>query len=608
MRRRGTTLVAVAAGVLMSLAVPNPSQAAVGDAEIVGAPYPGDPDAEAGLVEIEGDRLAAITAAASAARVRGSSVLPPYRVLTGEASTLVLTARSEPYVLADLQALSPEGLLQLEDGSWLLSENVVVASGATLRLADAPGLVLHLASGPSGFASIVSLDGSVEIAGAEDAPVTIDAWDATMGRVDAETADGRAYLRLMGGHVSIAHARFESLGFWSGNTGGVSITGPDTEAASIAPATGDPVPTVDVSGGSTPDAALPSGSGLPQGAPLTAEVVDSAFTGNTFGLFVKNADGVRLERLDVRDSLVDGIVLHRGVTRSVVSDTVTAGNGVDGLVLAPGSAGIRVQDVTAEDNGRNGITVDASPLSDGPSATGTPTTAYGNDVVELSTASGNARYGIEVVGGDKIRLSGNTVEDGRMGIVVSGAASDLLVVDNEVTGATQQGIALRDGVSAARVARNTVGGSATGVYVRDSVAQIEANFVTGATRHGITVVGETTGTTVRSNILAGAGSRAIDTTRASGAARAANDASDWTSRRPIDALVASTTKPLTLLWVGLGAIVLVTALAGMRHRRRTVGHPYGDRTPLAVLTGGLVDPRTLGLPVPPVERNGKESG
>ena len=41
------------------------------------------------------------------------------------------------------------------------------------------------------------------------------------------TDDGRAYLRSIGGQISIEHAEISSLGFWSGRTGGLALTGTD---------------------------------------------------------------------------------------------------------------------------------------------------------------------------------------------------------------------------------------------------------------------------------------------------------------------------------------------------------------------------------------------
>ena len=49
----------------------------------------------------------------------------------------------------------------MSDGSFLLSEHVLVLAGAALRLSEPGGLTLRLASSPEGFATIVSFGGEL---------------------------------------------------------------------------------------------------------------------------------------------------------------------------------------------------------------------------------------------------------------------------------------------------------------------------------------------------------------------------------------------------------------------------------------------------------------
>ncbi|WP_205903543.1 hypothetical protein, partial [Pseudomonas viridiflava] len=85
------------------------------------------------------------------------------------------------------------------DGSYLLSENIVVENGATLQLASPDGLHIHMESDDRGFVSIVTQAGALQIAGSAKAPVIIDSWDPQAGKVDTDTTDGRAYVRVQGG-------------------------------------------------------------------------------------------------------------------------------------------------------------------------------------------------------------------------------------------------------------------------------------------------------------------------------------------------------------------------------------------------------------------------
>ncbi len=132
---------------------------------------------------------------------------------------------------------------------------------------------------------------------------------------------------------------------------------------------------------------------------VSADLDDVDSRDNAFGLFITSADGVDIRNSTFENNLVDGLVLHRGVTNTVVHNTTASHNAVDGISVTRAATGVVLDRITAEQNGRNGITLEGGPLADGPSATGTPTGSYGNNQVSDSVASGNGRYGIEVVGG-----------------------------------------------------------------------------------------------------------------------------------------------------------------------------------------------------------------
>ena len=167
-----------------------------------GTSYPGDPAREARLVEQESERLIYVRTVASAARWRVDGLEGAYRLRTGSTTTLVLPARAEPYTVADLSMLIPQSFARQDDGAYVLSENVVVLAGATLALVapEGPeGLDIRLESRPEYFTSIVALGGSLTLAGSETADVRLTSWDSGEQAVDTSTADGRAYVRILGG-------------------------------------------------------------------------------------------------------------------------------------------------------------------------------------------------------------------------------------------------------------------------------------------------------------------------------------------------------------------------------------------------------------------------
>ncbi len=52
-------------------------------------------------------------------------------------------------------------------------------------------------------------------------------WDPNINTADTRVNDGRAYVRVIGGELRMSHAQVEYLGFWSGSTGGLALTGSD---------------------------------------------------------------------------------------------------------------------------------------------------------------------------------------------------------------------------------------------------------------------------------------------------------------------------------------------------------------------------------------------
>lgn len=626
--------------------------------------YPGDPDAEAALVAAEDRRLVEVRSIANGAQWTGASQWRPYRLETGTTYTLVLVEREAPYSFDDLLELAPQTLVRQPDGSYLLGENIVVEEGATLDLTSDDGLRLNLTSTDDAFVSIVTLGGDLTVAGTAENPTVVSAWDPRTGTVDDDTSDGRAYVRVVGGYADFRHATFDHLGFWSGTTGGVSLTGTDlphtapgsqdlaageipaadeptvpdgtagtegsagTDETAGAVATGDaadpgaapdgtttsttsagaPTETGTTSTVSPPSAKvfgtelLPTGAGAPTlglGADLSgysfvsAQIQDVTFSDNAFGLFVMNAEGVVVSGSRIEDSLVDGLVMHRDVTASTVVATTSTGNAVDGFRLARSTSGIVLERLTSTGNGRNGISIEGTPLADGPSATGTGTEMSGANSVSESTVTGNGRYGIDVVGGTTIEVDANTVTDNPAGIVVSEGATAVELTDNTVEGADQQGISLRSAGTDTVVTGNTVLGGEIGIYARDAGGTFERNTVDDVTSHAITLVGATGGSVVSDNSVGGRGPSAIDVARTTGVAVSDNSTEDWDSTKPLSTVLRQIFQPLTVVWLLLALLVLVTALTSIRHRNAGLRHPYANRAPLTSLTRGVVDPSEI---------------
>lgn len=577
-------------------------------------PYPGDPELEAALVAAEDDRLVEVNTVDSLARWSDLALNTPYRLLTGSAYTLVLTPRKDVYTVQDLLGLAPQTFVRQPDGAYLLSEHIVVQSGATLNLTSSGGLRLRLASDADGFVSIVNYGGRLNVLGAEGAPTRITSWDRTAEAPDLVTEDGRAYIRSIGGQVAFQHARLSDLGFWSGRTGGLSLTGTDRPNSGSLDELGDTMrvgkraereraleeleqsetPSVGLggTGRATLSQVLPAGDlpvpqvdiDSPEYSYVSASLQDTVIDGNAFGLFVSSANGVDIRTSTFSDSLVDGLVMHRYVTNAVVEDTAAIGNAGDGIVLARATTGIVLSEVVARDNARNGISVSGLPLADGPSATGISVGSYGNNSVSNSRLLDNGRYGVEVIGGSNIGVQANDLRGNDMGIVVREGAQDVSVVGNQVVDAERQGIALRDGVEDATVSGNIVSGGEVSIYLRDTTAEVVRNTLTDASMHAVSLVGEVGGSTLRENTIGGRGPSAIDSKRAVDLelGKYDNDVSGWNDTTPFLVTLKRFLQPLTLMWILLGLLVVFTAVRGARRHRRFT-HPYADKAPLPVV-------------------------
>jgi hypothetical protein len=534
------------------------------------------PDEEAGpataaqeqqalLVEAEDDRLLSIVS-------DSPDGAGPYEVTgTGRAlPTVVLTGRSRPYDLAALQRLG--AVERQADGAWLLQRSVVVARDAELRI-QAPGAVLRLVSGADGFASLVAFKGTLVLSGGPDAPLSITSWDPDTGAADTATADGRAYLRAVGARMELNRVNAADLGFWSGRTGGVAWTGS-------------------------------------AGAPATGSATGTIVERSHYGLFTSRTTGLAVDDTTLRNNELDGMLLHRETSGITVHRVASTGNGRDGVAIVRGAEGIALSGITASGNTANGIRIDGSPLAAGATAGGASTAAGEGYTVERSTATDNVEVGILVVQAAGLRLVRNTVAGNRDGIVLRGPAERPELIANTVD-ADEFGIAVRDGTTDARLTGNRIGASVIGIQVADASATIRENTVTDASRYGVSLVGEITGSAVGANSLAGRGLAAVDVNRVAATATAdisGNDESGWTVDRDDLQYWRSyvVEHPLLLLWLLILTLPLAARLwAKRRHRLRDDHeHPYRNVAPGPFPAGGSSAVTSLGpdAPAPPARR------
>ena len=376
---------------------------------------------------------------------------------------------------------------------------------------------------------------------------------------------------------------FSDLGFWSGRTGGISITGDvEPDRAEAGPPPENPkgqegVPVVNLKPKSSAD------------RPASAELSNIEVAGSAFGLFVNDASELTLSDASISDALVDGIVLHRGVRATTLTDVRVDRSRKDGVVISRDATGIRLEDTSVTDNGRNGLTMDGRALALGPDVDGDAITPFGGNAVAGGEFLRNQRYGIEVLGGYGTNVQGAAIGENSVGLVASEAATDVMVEGNTFTGPHEQAVSVRDGATKIMIRNNEVRGSATAVYNRNAQSIIEGNTISEVSKHGITVVGQAAGTVVTGNTISGRGPAALDMDRAVGLVAEKNVSDGWLVSRSLEAVLAGIFKPLTVVWMLVVLVILVSIRVRLKSRSRGIVDPFEAQAPLSSFSGGVVD-------------------
>ncbi|WP_285701108.1 right-handed parallel beta-helix repeat-containing protein [Actinomadura sp. NBRC 104412] len=562
---------------------------------------------QAALVDQEDQRIMQIRSVLAAIMQSGgaptAALKQPKVFGSSHGKTLVLppSVSGHPYTVADLVRIGGKYFRKLPDGSFLLAAHLFVADGAGLVLSNPSGpLHIRMASTASAFSSIVSFGGSVRIEGTARGPVRISSWDVRTRGPDTQVADGRAYIRAVGGELKMKHAQVSHLGFWSGRTGGIALTGTERPANAAKRLTKEQRNQAKRrrleqnrqrgSGGGGPgDIQIEEPGGTATHVPaadlVTGSIENSVISGDAYGLFVSGSNQTQIKGNRIVNSLVHGVLMHRFAKNATIADTTVTGSRGDGFVLSRATEKVRVTDCVAERNGHNGFTLNGQPLAKGPSASGESLESFGDSSVNGSVARNNGHYGIELLGGERLSVQNSRVIGGDMGIVVRNGATDVQISGNRLEGQVRQGIALRDGVRDARLAGNTVVGARTGIYLRNANASLVGNVVQGATEHGITFRGAADGSTVRNNTLSGSGTSAVSTSGSHGRVRKeGNDTKGWHDTASLWMKVQRYAKPMNLIWAGVFMLVVLTMTRSGGRRGQGRGgrgtHPYALQRPL----------------------------
>jgi len=554
---------------------------------------------------LERDRLAAVRLAEQRHVTDPGHTDQPYRVESAGHATLVLPSRDEPYTLDAVRRADPVALTLDADGAWLLHEPLVVAEGATLRVAVTRPTTLRLASGAGGFTSIVVLGGRLELTGAgPQAQLTVESWDEARHALDTDVTDGRAYV-LVAGSLLVRAGVFANLGFSRGRAGGLALVAPTSadvpvagtprvhrrarsqvsgsagspahRTATAAPTaqTGTPAQTGTAAAASGRPA-VPAGSGE-----LSGVRSDRCFT----GLFLRGTTGTSVRDLTVTNSASAGVSLMDTVRVTLTRVTVRS-SGLDGISLRR-VRGTVVSVATVTASGRHGIGVDdhADNSDDADSGASAPAD-YGDDRLEKITVDGSRGSGVEVTGGARIRFTASSVTTQAEGVVVTGDARAVVVQDDVVQGSLRQAVVVRS-ASDVVVSGNTVRASASGITLMDAHARVTGNRVTVGRGHAVELAGDLAGSAVTGNRLDGTGAAAVDlNARHAGTPTVAdNDLEGWTTPRAEPGLLDRLLRPTTLAWAFI--ITLLLGTWPFYRRLKAVRSPFGPGSTEASMVAAI---------------------
>ena len=451
--------------------------------------------------------------------------------------------------------------------------------------------------------SIVNYGGRLNIAGARGAPGRHRA--ASTGRsekADRLTDDGRAYVRSIGGQVSIANAEISYLGFWSGRTGGLSLTGTDRpdsgaldELARLPEGRGrlpsepsveqpeqEARPPATITSGRRPAGPDRATSTRRPYSYVSAAITDTTVTDNAFGLFVSGANGLDVRHSSFDDNLVAGLVLHRYVVNAVVERTnaEAATRRTASSSPAPRPASCSRRWWPAE-NGRNGVTMSGLPLANGPE----------RDRYERRQLRQQHDLQQRAHRQRPLRRRGDRRNQhrrpGQRRLAATRWASWCATAPEgqrrreQGDGSSErQGIALRDGVDGAGGDRqHRQRRRDQRLRPRLPRRTVESNTLP-TRQHAVSLVGDVGTSTLSENTISGQGPSAIDDrTRAGpGHGRLGQRHQRWAGHHAVPGDPASgSLQPLTRRCGSLLAALLVfTAVHGAR-ARKTRQHPYADK-------------------------------
>jgi len=456
-----------------------PSGPVVGEAPTPDATdAPAAPKTPAELVAAEDARLTAVAALA-----------PGDPALVEKWNTVVLAPKSAQgtvYTLADLAAM---GAARIDDArTATLLRNVVIRRGAELDFLG--GGTLRMASSASGTTSIVTWGGGLGVIGAEDDPFVFTSWDESTAAADLDEGDGRSYIRARDGVIAMRYAQLDDLGYWSGRTGGLAVTGTGDDRASAA-------------------------------------LISTAIRGLHYGVFFSDTTQAVVQDTTIENSTLTGMEVTNGASDTTVERTTITGSGGDGISVSRQSPGTKITDTTVSGSTGWGIRVDGSALADGPTSGG-----YGLSPMKGFTLTGshvrdNREGGVRVISTDTTEIGGTEVAEARSAVLVEGPSTGLIVADADLASSDLRALDVSGNITDATVSDSRLSGRRIAVELTGAAVIIRDNDVRVASGFGIELA-EDARADITGNTFHGVGQDVVAMWSGSRTMQANNVQTDWT--------------------------------------------------------------------------------
>ncbi len=341
-------------------------------------------------------------------------------------------------------------LVDLGDGDWLLSADLVISPTARLEATAATIKALRLDSTPDRFPAltrVIAPGGHLRFEG-----ISVTSWDRSSGTVDTEYRDGRSYLLASsGGRMDIINAEVAYLGWADGEPSGLSWRKRATESN---PQTG-----------------------------ATGSIINSNIHHNYFGQYSYEAYGLRVFYSEFHHNIYYGFDPHDFSMNFEVAYNRVYRNGKHGIIFSRGCEWNWIHHNEVFDNAEHGIMLDR----------GTNNNKISDNIVY------NNRDGVAIFQSSYNLVQNNLLYDNERGIRVNatydvndiydGISIQNALINNIIRNNSQYGIYLYERADKNTIAENEITGNATsGIYIKTGGNKIEENVISG-NGHGITIIG-----------------------------------------------------------------------------------------------------------------------